>query len=227
MNITKKIAAAIAVAFVTVPSMFAAVELRGSLAAVPYNSVKIGDANSFYELVPFGPECAATFYFGKIRPFNVGLNIGLGGEIFRWTYSDSKAHEIDGGFNAHFVIGPALRFDIPGAKSSFYVSPGFIFNFMGISDECNDEERTSNFLFALEYGFHVDVGYNYWVVRNEKFGLGLNFGADYSLGFGRAGSYKDVEWDKIEDDGFPINWSDLKSAQHLKIYTGVTFRFGQ
>lgn len=224
---TKKIAVAIAMAFVTVPQLFAAVELRGSLYAVPFNSVKVDDMDSFYEVVPFGTECAATFYFGEIRPFNVGLNVGLGGDIFRWTRTGSKAHETDGGFNLHFVLGPALRFDVPGARSSFHVSPGFVFNFMGVSDDRDCDARTSSYLFTLEWGFHVDVGYNYWVVRNEKFGLGLNFGVDYALGFGRAGSKQDVKWDDIDDDGLPVDWSDLKHAQHLKIYTGVTFRFGR
>ncbi|MDE5898185.1 MAG: hypothetical protein K2H09_02810 [Treponemataceae bacterium] len=225
MKMKKLIGAAFVALAAAVPS-FAAVELGAGFQMTPYNSVKVEDADGVYEAVPFGFKADATFYFGEIRPFSIGLNIGLGYDYFKWLY-DSSLREIHGGFNSEITVGPAFRFAVPGTRSSFFVSPGFKFNFMGITTEEEDAAGKDwyDVLFAFEFGFHVDACYTFWVVQNERFGLGLDFGADYSLGFGRAGNAKGA-W---KDDGndIDVDWLDVEYAHHLKVYTGVTFRLGK
>lgn len=222
----KKLLLAIVVAAAAVSSSFATVELSAGLQMTPYNGIKVAGADSFYESVPLGLETQATFYFRDLRPFSVGLNIGLGYDHFSWI-DDSSLRKIDGGFNAALTVGPAFRFAIPGTRSSIFVSPGFKFNCMGISIPAkSDDADMHDTLITAEFGFHLDACYTYWVVQNEKFGLGLNFGAGYSLGFGRAGQTT-VAWGKEENDDLDLTWTDLDYAQHLKLFTGVTFRIGK
>ncbi len=223
----KKLLMAIAVAAAAVSSSFATVELSAGFQMTPYNGIKVEGADSFYESVPFGFETQATFYFRDLRPFSVGLNVGLGYDHFAWLY-DSSLRKIDGGFNAALTVGPAFRFAIPGTRSSIFVSPGLKFGCTGISVPTNagDAPDTHDTLLALEFGFHLDACYTFWVVQNERFGLGLNFGAGYSLGFGRAGRTT-VAWGKDENDDLDLSWADLDYAQHLKLFTGVTFRIGK
>lgn len=224
----KKLLLAIVVAAAAVSSSFATVELSAGLQMTPYNGIKVAGADSFYESVPLGFETQATFYFRDLRPFSVGLNIGLGYDHFSWI-DDSSLRKIDGGFNAALTVGPAFRFAIPGTRSSIFVSPGFKFNCAGISipaKSASDGADMHDTLITAEFGFHLDACYTYWVVQNENFGLGLNFGAGYSLGFGRAGRTT-VAWGKEENDELDLTWADLDYAQHLKLFTGVTFRIGK
>lgn len=224
----KKLLLAIVVAAAAVSSSFATVELSAGLQMTPYNGIKVAGADSFYESVPLGFETQATFYFRDLRPFSVGLNIGLGYDHFSWI-DDSSLRKIDGGFNAALTVGPAFRFAIPGTRSSIFVTPGFKFNCAGISipaKSASDGADMHDTLITAEFGFHLDACYTYWVVQNENFGLGLNFGAGYSLGFGRAGRTT-VAWGKEENDELDLTWADLDYAQHLKLFTSVTFRIGK
>lgn len=224
----KKLLLAIVVAAAAVSSSFATVELSAGLQMTPYNGIKVAGADSFYESVPLGFETQATFYFRDLRPFSVGLKLGLGYDHFSWI-DDSSLRKIDGGFNAALTVGPTFRFAIPGTRSSIFVSPGFKFNCAGISipaKSASDDADMHDTMIAMEFGFHLDACYTFWVVQNEKFGLGLNFGAGYSLGFGRAGRTT-VAWGKNENDDLDLTWADLDYAQHLKLFTGVTFRIGK
>lgn len=223
MKMKKLIGAALVAVAAAVPS-FAAVELGADIYAVPFNRVKPADADSLYEVVPAGFQVSAAFYFGEIKPFNIGLKLEMSCDEFDWIHDGSSFTEIDGGFNGRFAAGPTMRLSTSTGRHSLHITPGAFFNVMGMTDERADERDVYDVLLTLEGGVHLDVGYNFWVVQKESFGLGLNFGADYAVGFGRTAT---TAWRDGEDDFDSTDWSGLDWAQHLTLYTGVTFRLGK
>ncbi|MBD5435255.1 MAG: hypothetical protein HDR36_01880 [Treponema sp.] len=224
----KVFAMAVAAAMAVVPS-FAAVELSGDFYVSPISSRRIdfgGETGKdrLHELFPVGTQLSATFFFGEMKTFNVGLNLGLGWDRVRFVQHDGR-HRLDGGWNAAFQAGPAFEFSF--GRHSLFVSPGAFFNVMNAWDERGHSGVYDSAL-SFEYGVHINGAYRFWVVQREKFNLALNFGADYSVGRGRFGygtlddsgdSWKDV-WDLGD-------WCDVFSVQRLKVYTGVTFRLGK
>ncbi len=217
----KKLIVTVFAALAAVSSCFATVELSADLNAVPFNLVDVENVDNFYEVVPTGFQAAAVFYFDELKPFNVGLKLELSGEEFSDIRQNSSFTEIDGGFNGRFAIGPALRFSSLTGKHTFHLSPGIYFNAMGMGKERKAENDVYDVLITLEGGVHVDFCYNFWIVQKEAFCLGLNFGTDYGIGAGRS---TQTVWRDGSDDFDDFYWSDLNLAQHLKIYTGVTFK---
>lgn len=221
MKIMKKIAVAIAVAFATVPHLFAAVELDASFYAAPFNRIDAAEHDAIYEKIPVGFSIGGNFYFGEIKPFSIGLNVALGYDNF-FNVEDGSEHDIGYGFNGSLVLGPVFRFGLADSRHSFHVSPGVRFDFLGMRSELVDD--ASDLFFALEFGVHIDAGYSLWLVQKERFGLALNFGVDYSIGAGRVG---DTSVNTKDEKFGDVEWNDLNSAQHLKVYAGVKFRFGE
>lgn len=220
MKIMKKIAAAMAVAFATVPHLFAAVELDASVYATPFNRIDAEAHDALYEKIPVGFSIGGNFYFGEIKPFSIGLNVGLGYDNF-FNVDFGSERDIGYGFNGSLALGPVFRFGAADSQHSFHISPGVQFDFLGMKSESVDD--TCDLFFALDFGVHIDAGYSLWLVQKEKFGLALNFGVDYSIGAGRVG---DVSFNKKDEKFGDVKWNDLNSAQHLKIYAGVKFRIG-
>ncbi|MDE7292151.1 MAG: hypothetical protein K2N58_08915 [Treponemataceae bacterium] len=220
MKITKKIAAAIAVAFAIVPHLFAVVELDANLYATPFNRIDAEAHDALYEKIPVGFSIGGNFYFGEIKPFSIGLNVALGYDNF-FNVDYGSEHDIDHGFNGSVALGPVFRFGATESRHSFHISPGVQFDFLRMKSESVDD--TCDLFFTLEFGVHIDAGYSLWLVQKEKFALALNFGVDYSIGAGRV--CKTWVNKKAEEFG-DVDWYDLNSAQHLKVYAGVKFRIG-
>ena len=217
----------IVAAMAAVPS-FAAVELSGDLFVSPISSRRIdfgGETGKdwLHEIFPVGNSISATFFFTEMKWFNIGLNIGTGWDRVRFIQHDGQ-HKLDGGWNLMFQAGPAFEFQF--GRHSLFISPGAFFGVMSAWDE---RETTGIYdaLFSLEYGLHINAAYRFWVVQREKFGVGLDFGADYSIGRGR------LRYGTIEDSGLNIDnldfgeTCDITNIQHFKVYTGVTFRLGK
>ena len=215
---------ALAAASLIASGAFAAIELDASNYVMPLNVQTVdfdSGSKDVYAVVPFGFEVKSTFYFGDLQPVNVGLNIGLSTDYFKYKHYSDDLYEVKGGFDATFVCGPALCLNFK--RTSFFVSPGFEATVMGIKlYDDDDNSDIHNFDVAFDLGAHIDVGYRIWLLQTEKFDLGLNFGADYSIGLGRYGTYTvDENQDKkITDDLF-----DMNPAHRVKAYAGISFHF--
>ena len=224
----KVFAMAVAAAMAVVPS-FAAVERSGDFYVSPISSRRIdfgGETGKdrLHELFPAGTQVSATFFFGEMRAFNVGLNLGLGWDRVRFVQHDGR-HRLDGGWNAAFQAGPAFEFSF--GRHSLFVSPGAFFNVMNAWDERGHSGMYDSAL-SFENGVNINGAYRFWGVQREKFNLALNFGADYSVGRGRFGyGTLDESSDSWKDVWNLGDWCDVFSVQRLKVYTGVTFRLGK
>lgn len=202
---------------------FATIELNANNYVLPLCVSTVDFDNGtkdLYSVLPVGFEVKSTFYFGDIAPVNFGLNVGLSGDYFKYNRSDNL-REIEGGFNATAVFGPAVSFNF--GRTSLFVSPGLQATVMGVKhydDDNNHDVHT--FDIASDYGFHIEAGYRIWILQASKFDLGINFGADYSIGLGRFGTYTvdETQNKKISDNLF-----DIKTAQRVKAYVGVCFHF--
>lgn len=205
--------------------LFAAVEVGGNLYAAPISSRRIdfgGETGRdwVHEIFPAGIQASATFFSSGMKTFNAGLNVGLGWDRVRFVQHDGQ-HSLDGGWNMEVQAGPAFEFMF--GRHSLFVSPGAFFRFMNAWDERGSSDVYDSAL-SFEYGLHISGGYRFWVVQRERFGVGLDFGADYSVGRGRF-CYGTV--DDSRDDVWELGgWRDVSCVQRLKVYTGVTFRLG-
>lgn len=226
----KYFAMVVAAAMAVVPS-FAAVELSGDFYVSPISSRRIdfgGETGKdrVHELFPAGTQVSATFFFGEMKAFNVGLNLGFGWDHVHYVQHDGR-HRLDGGVNMAFQAGPA--FEVSFGRHSLFVSPGAFCNVMNVWDE-HGRSSVYDSALSFEYGVHINGAYRFWIVQREKFNLALNFGADYSVGRGRfcygtieGSGCADASWKDIWNLG---DWHDVVSVQRLKVYTGVTFRLG-
>ncbi len=214
-------------AMAAIPS-FAAVELSGDLCVSPISSRRIdfgGETGKdwLHEIFPVGNSISATFFFTEMKFFNIGLNTGIGWDRVRFVQHDGQ-HRLDGGWNLMFQAGPAFEFSF--GRHSLFISPGAFFGLMNIWDE-RGQTDVYDAMLSFEYGLHINAAYRFWVVQREKFGLGLNFGADYSIGRGR------LRYGTLEDAGSSVDnldfgeTCDITNFQNFKVYTGVTFRLGK
>ena len=228
----KKCFTMVVVAVLTVIPSFAAVELGTDLHVSPISGRRIDFGGEIgkdrvHEIFPVGTSSSATFFFSEMKLFNVGLNLGLGWDCMRFVQHDGQ-HRLDGGWNATFQVGPAFEFSF--GRHSLFVSPGAFFNVMNAWDE-RGQSAVYDSALSFEYGAHINVAYRFWVVQRENFGLGLNFGVDYSLGRGRF-CYGTIDESGDSDDAWKDvwefgDWCDVTSVYRLKAYTGVTFRLGK
>lgn len=217
-------------ALAAVPS-FAAVELSGDFYVSPITSRRIdfgGDIGKerVNEILPVGNSFSATFFFGDMKWFNVGLNLGLGWDRVHIVQHDGQ-HRLDDGWNTMFQAGPAFEFTF--GRHSLFLTFGAFFGMMGSWNERGNSEIYDAAL-SLEYGGHINAAYRFWVVQRERFGLALNFGAEYLYGGGKfcygtidKSSGSDDAWKDVWEFG---DWCDV-AVQRLKVYTGVTFRVGK
>lgn len=205
---------------------FAAVELDASMYAAPLNVQSVefdSEKRNVFALLPVGFEVKSTFFFGDLHLVNLGLNVGLSGDCFGFWKNGGDFYEIDGGWNATFVCGPALSVNF--SRVSLFVSPGFQATVSAVNayedDKTPDVHKVD---VAFDLGAHIDAGCRVWLLQKEHFDLGLNFGADYAIGIGKYGKYELDENDgkRISDTLF-----DMPSAQRLKIYSGISFHFGK
>lgn len=205
---------------------FAAIELAASTYVTPQNvqSVEFDSGTSdCYALLPVGFEVKSTFFFGNLHLVNLGLNIGLSGDSFGFWKNGGDFYEIDGGWNATFVCGPALSVNF--SRVSLFVSPGFQASVSAVHLYENGETADIHSVdVAFDLGAHIDAGCRVWFLRRETFALGMNFGADYAIGGGKYGKYTLDESDgrRISDTLF-----DMPVVHRLKIYTGISFCFGK
>lgn len=223
----KCFAICIVAALAVIPS-FATVEVSGDLGVSPIGSRRIdfgGETGKdrVHEILPAGMSVSATFFFSEMKLFNVGLNTAIGWDKVHLIQHDGQ-HKLDGGWNLMLQVGPAFEFMF--GRHSLFISPGAFFNVMNAWDERGQTGVYDSGL-SFEYGLHINAAYRFWVVQKETFGLGLNFGADYSIGRGRF-CYGTIDDAGMDSDNWDLgNWCDVVSVQHLKIYTGVTFRIGK
>lgn len=221
----KNAAAALVMLFM-VNGAFAAVELTAGPYIVP-DSVQSVEFDSGRETVfmvlPVGYEVKSTFFFGDVRPVNLGLNIGLSGDFFVSRIVGKKFRLFESGWNAAFVCGPALSVNF--SRVSLFVSPGFQAAFTAVNGY--DEDETSGTYtvdVAFDFGAHIDAGCKVWFLRKETFALGMNFGADYAVSGGQYGKYT---LDESDDRRVGDELLDMPLVQRLKVYAGIAFRFGK
>ncbi len=223
----KCFAVCIVAALAVIPS-FAAVELDADLYVSPIGSRRIDFGGEIgkdrvHEILPVGASVSATFFFTEMNLFNVGLNAGISWDKVRLIQHDGQ-HNVDGGFNLMLQIGPAFEFMF--GRHSLFISPGAFFNVMNTWDE-RGQTGVYDSALSFEYGLHLNLAYRFWVVQKEKFGLGLDFGADYSIGRGRL-CYGTLDDAGMGSDNWDLgDWCDITSVQHFKVYAGVTFRIGE
>lgn len=226
----KKICAFAAAAAMSIVPSFAAVELSGDLTFAPVSGRRIdfgGETGKtrLREICPVGMQMAATFFFGRTSAFNAGLNLGFSVDETSFVRYGGHSFHVDGAENLTVQAGPAFEFRF--GRHSLFVSPGAFFNMMAVWDE-GERRDVYEAAVAFEYGLHVGGGWRFWVVQKKKFGLGLDFGADWAVGLGKFchGTIDDSHRSRDADWDFSDDWNDISCAQRLKVYTGVVFRLG-
>ena len=131
---------------------------------------------------------------------------------------DDYNNEFDSAADFSMVVGPAFRYNL-NDMHGFFLSPGLIGTLSVASDT---EDSITQTLVNFDLGFNIDAGYRVWFLNTDSFHLGMNVGAQYSIGGGLGTAY----FENSSSDASLEESYDLNAVQRFKVYIGVIMNFG-
>lgn len=172
-----------------------------------------------------GFENNITFYFGRPKILNFGLQIEDGLELF----IDSSEFSYDWNFNMFFK--PALAFQLDLSKySSLCLAPGVSMSTMyGV---LNDYDNTSVSL--TQFVFETELSHKLWIVNRKDYHFGFVTGI--TLGVPIYGDYNTsnasilatILQEMVGAETNDIDFSDyVKGGFKFKCCVGLCFYFGE
>jgi hypothetical protein len=152
---------------------------------------EIGGASGTVDTTDYGLSATGLYY--------VSPNIGIGGRL-EYGYSAEKANGVTDGLST-LIIGPAIAAEAP-------VAPQFAVFGLAQLGYASTTQSTTGFadVKASGYGFGLDVGVKYFVVKNFSFNAALAY------------QYANVETDETVKR--KITTSDVGLNLGLSVYFG-------
>ena len=221
----KKILAILATFGFAITAAFANIELSANLVFAPVysqtNKITTDGITSEGEskyVCPVGEEVKANFFFYSSKHLDIGLNVGQQILLYKDINIDDYDNEFDSAADFSMVVGPAFRYNL-NDMHGFFLSPGLIGTLSVASDT---EDSITQTLVNFDLGFNIDAGYRVWFLNTDSFHLGMNVGAQYSIGGGTGTAY----FENSDSDVSLEESYDLNAVQRFKVYLGVIMNFG-
>lgn len=217
----KKLIALMATLGLAASAAFANIELSANMMFVPsYTSTmkESGNSSDVSVTFPVGEEVKANFFFYYSKHLDIGLNVGQQILLYKDINIDDYDNEFDSAADFSMVVGPAFRYNL-NDMHGFFLSPGLIGTLSVASDT---EDSITQTLVNFDLGFNIDAGYRVWFLNTDAFHLGMNVGAQYSIGGGTGTAY----FENSDSDVSLEESYDLNAVQRFKVYIGVIMNFG-
>lgn len=217
----KKLMALIATLGIAVSAAFANIELSANMMFVPSYTSTMKDSGTSSDIsitFPVGEEVKANFFFYSSKHIDIGLNVGQQILLYKDINIGDYDNEFDSAADFSMVIGPAFRYNLNNMHG-FFLSPGLNGT---LSVATDTEDSITQTLVNFDLGFNIDAGYRVWFLNTDALHLGMDIGAQYSIGGGLGTAYFEAS-----NSDFALEESyDLSAVQRFKVYLGVIMNFG-